>query len=154
MASESARLLREAGVPYALVDLPRIGEAWPPPADDPWNEHLIHRNLASLWLNFREAGASRLLLSRVLEARSLLRYIADAVPGSEITVVRLRAPLELLHRRLRARESPRAADWYLNVATILFERMEQSHVEDHIVDNDTLSPLEVAETVLGCVGWL
>lgn len=68
VGSESARLLREAGLPYALVDLPHTGRAWPPPANDPWNERLTHRNLALMWLNFREAGAGRLILCRVLEA--------------------------------------------------------------------------------------
>ena len=154
VASEAARLLREAHVSYALVDLPRIGEAWPPPADDPWNERLIHCNLASMWPNFRAAGASRLLICRVLECRSLLRYIADAVPGSDIKVVRLRAPLALLHERLSARQSPRPADWYVNAATYLVERMERSHVEDHLVDNDGRLPYEVAQDVLRCVGSL
>jgi DNA polymerase III delta prime subunit len=154
VASEAARLLREAHISYALVDLPRIGEAWPPPADDPWNERLIHCNLASLWSNFRAAGATRLLVCRVLECRSLLRYIADAVPGASIVIVRLRAPLNLIHERLRARESPRSADWYIEVATYLFEKMEESRVEDYLVDNDGRLPHEVAEHVLRCAGWL
>lgn len=154
VASEAARLLREAHVSHALVDLPRIGEAWPPPVDDPWNERLIHRNLANLWENFRLAGASRLLICRVLECRSSLRYVADAVPGANITVVRLRAPLDLLRERLIARESPRPADWYLNAATYLVEKMEQSRVEDYLVDNGSRLPQEVAKDVLRCVGWL
>jgi chloramphenicol 3-O-phosphotransferase len=154
VAAEAARLLREAQVSYALVDLPRIGEAWPPAPDDRWNERLIHRNLACMWSNFRAAGASRLLICRVLECRSLLRHITDAVPGSSITVVRLRAPLELIHERLRAREHPRPADWYLNVATYLFERMDQSPVEDYLVDNENRPPHEVAEDILLRVGWL
>jgi tRNA uridine 5-carbamoylmethylation protein Kti12 len=134
VASEAARLLREAHVSYALADLQHLGNAWPPPPDDQWNERVIHRNLACMWSNFRAAGASRLILCRVLECRSLLRHIADAVPGSKISVVRLRAPLDVLHTRLRARDHPRAADWYLNVATYLFEKMEQSRVEDYLVD--------------------
>ena len=154
VASEAARMLREAHVSYALVDLPRIGEVWPPAADDPWNERVIHSNLASMWSNFRAAGASRLLLCRVLECRSLLRYIADAVPDSDIVVVRLRAPWELVRERLIARESPRSADWYLNVASYLVAKMDESRVEDHLVNNDHRLPREVAKEVLRCVGWL
>jgi hypothetical protein len=105
VAAQAAWLLREANVPHALVDLAWIEQCWPVPADDPWNERLSHRNLASLWANFREAGADRLILVRVLEARSLLRRVAEAVPGAEITVVRLRAPLAVLHTRIRSREA-------------------------------------------------
>jgi predicted kinase len=135
VASEMGRLLREANVSYAIIDLPRIGDAWPPPPDDPWNEHLIQENLACMWANFREAGASRLIICRVLEKRSLLDSILDNVPGANITVVRLRVPLDVLQERLRAREHPLPADWYLNAATYLSEKMEQSRVEDYLVDN-------------------
>jgi len=96
---EAARLLREARVPHAAVDLAQIGAAWPPPADDRWNERIAHRNLACMWSNVREAGAERLLLERVLEARSLLRHVVAAVPGARITVVRLRAPRKRSWRR-------------------------------------------------------
>jgi hypothetical protein len=45
------------------------------------------------WDNFRQAGADRLILVRVLETRSLLRQVAKAMPGADITVIRLRVPL-------------------------------------------------------------
>lgn len=90
--AEAARLLTEAKVPHAAVDSASIGDAWPAPPDDRWNERLIHRNLACLWSNFREAGAERLLLARVLEERSLLRHVEAAVPGARVTVVRSRTP--------------------------------------------------------------
>ena len=106
VAAQAAWLLREANVPHALVDLVWIEQCWPVPADDPWNERLSHRNLAGMWLNFRQAGADRLILVRVLEDRSLLRHVAEAVPGAEITVVRLRAPLAMLHARIRSRGNP------------------------------------------------
>ena len=88
---EVAGLLKQCRLPHAAVDLDRIADAWPPPADDPWNEVLTHRNLACLWANFHAAGAERLVLASVLEARSLLRHVEAAVPGADITVVRLRA---------------------------------------------------------------
>jgi hypothetical protein len=47
IAAQAGWLLREADVPHAVVDLPWIGQCWPVPAGDPWNERLSHRNLAS-----------------------------------------------------------------------------------------------------------
>jgi hypothetical protein len=89
-----------------------------------------------------------------VEARSLLDSIREAVPGANITVVRLRVPLEALQQRLRAREHPRPADWYLKVATYLCEKMEKSPVEDHLVDNGDRYPEEVAKEVLRRLRWL
>ncbi len=154
VAEEASALLSNAGVPHALVDLARIGVCWPAPPDDPWNERLAHRNLACMWQNFRAAGAQRLVLCRVLEARSLLRHVIKAVPGADITVIGLRAPLEVLHARIRGREAGRDLDWYINAATHLSDKLERTVVEDHCIDTADRSAREVAEQALRLVGWL
>ncbi len=153
VAAEAARLLREAKIPHALVDLAWIEQCWLAPADDPWNERLTPRNLACLWVNFRQAGADRLILVRVLEARSLLRHVAEAVPGAEIRVVRLRAPLAVLHTRIRSREASDPS-WFLGAATHTAKVMEQAQVEDHLVDNQDRPVAVVAGEVLRLAGWL
>jgi chloramphenicol 3-O-phosphotransferase len=139
--------------PHALVDLDRIEQCWPVLADDPENERVSHRNLACMWANFREAGADRLIFVRVLETRSLLRQVTEAVPGARFTVVRLRAPLAVLHERIRFREA-RDPDWFLGAATATAEVFEQANVEDHLVDNENRPAPVVAEEVLYRVGWL
>ena len=135
IANEAAWLLRQAGVPHALVDLDRIEQCWPIPADDPGNERVSHRNLACMWTNFRQAGADRLIFARVLETRSLLRRVTEAVPGAQITVVRLRAPLSVLHDRIRSREASDPS-WFLGAATHTAGVFERAQVEDHLVDNE------------------
>ena len=152
VASAAAYLLREAGVPHAAVDLATIAMAWPVP-DDPWNERLAHRNLACMWANFQRAGADRLLLARVLEARSLLRHVVTAVPGAKVTVVRLRAPLAVLQARIRAREAGDPS-WFLGAAAHTAQVLEQAGVEDHLVDCANRPVLEVAQEVLHLAGWL
>ena len=153
VTGEAARLLSEAGIPHAMADLAVIGACWPPPADDRWNEGLIHANLACMWENFRRAGARRLLLCRVLEARSLLGRVAAAVPGADITVVRLRAPRELVQARIVVREAGRDPQWYLDTADYLFDRLEHARVEDHVVDNGDRPVAQVAADVLHAAGW-
>ena len=153
IAAEAAWLLRQADVPHALVDLDRIEQSWPVPADDPGNERVSHRNLACMWANFRQAGADRLIFARVLETRSLLRRVTAAVPGAQITVVRLRAPLAVLHERIRSREAS-DPDWFLDAATHTAEVFEWAHVEDHLVDNENRPATAVAKEVLHRVGWL
>ena len=44
------------------------------PADDPWNERVSHRNLACMRANFRQAGADRLILVRVLHRAGWLHH--------------------------------------------------------------------------------
>src|SRR2546429_1155469 len=136
VTGEAARLLSEAGIPHAMADLAVIGQCWPPPADDQWNEELIHANLACIWENFRRAGASRLLLCRVLEARSLLRRVVEAVPGADITVVRLRAPRELVQAPIMAREPGRDPQRDLDPAASPFDRLGHARGEDPVGDND------------------
>ena len=154
VTGEASSLLREASIPHAVLDLAVIGGCWPPPPGDRWNEDLIHRNLACMWANFQRAGAGRLLLCRVLEARSLLTRISAAVPGAEITVVRLRAPLETVRSRIRAREAGRDPRWYLDVAEYLAPRLDDAHVEDHTVGNHDRPVTETAAEVLRVAGWL
>jgi adenylylsulfate kinase len=152
--AEASHLLRQAGVPHAAVDLAWIGTAWPAPPDDRWNERLIHRNLACLWANFRESGAKRLLLARVLEDRSLLRHVEAAVPGARITVVRLRAPKGVVEARIRHREEGRDPSWFLAAAGYLVDVLERSDVADHIVENDNRPVADVAAEALRAAGWL
>ena len=144
-------LLAERGIRHACVDLPQIGKAFPVPESDPWNEELSHRNLASMWQNFQAVGAERLIVSRVLESSSGLRRISEAVPGAEITVVRLRAPLSVVHRRIRARNAQ--PEWFLNAATELSQTMELHALEDFVVDNEAMSVDETAKVVLDLTGW-
>jgi hypothetical protein len=154
VAEEASGLLSDAQVRHALVDLARIGVCWPAPRDDPWNERLAHRNLACMWSNFRAAGAQRLLLCRVLEARRLLRHVVQAVPGADITVIGLRAPVDILHARIRSREAGRDPDWYLAAAARLANELQRSTVEDHRIDTVDRSAREVAADVLRLARWL
>jgi chloramphenicol 3-O-phosphotransferase len=109
-------------------------------------------HLACVWSNFRSAGAERLIFCRVLEARSLLRYVTGAIPGAAATVVQLRVPLELIRQRLSSREPQ--PDWYLDAASYLTSRLDASEVADFIVDNGERAPDDVAAEILGLVGWL
>jgi hypothetical protein len=152
VASEASALLREEHRPHALLDLAVIGMCWPAPVDDPWHEILVHRNLACMWVNFAVVGAQRLILCRVLQARSLLRRVEDAVPGADITIVRLRAPLDVLHARLSRREAGDPS-WFLDAATALHPALEQPGLADHVVDNAARPVRDVAQEVLQVAGW-
>jgi chloramphenicol 3-O-phosphotransferase len=150
--SAASSLLSVAGVPHASVTLSDVGRLYPTPADDEWNERIAHRNLQSLWRNYAAEGAERLLLERVLETRSLLSRIVAAVPGADIKVVRLRAPLPLLRERIAARQAEDPA-WYLGAAEYLHSVFDTAGVEDFVVDNVDRPVRDVAADVLRLAGW-
>lgn len=153
VAAEAARLLREARVPHGLVDLDDLERCWPVPADDPWNERVAHRNLACVWANYQQAGAGQLILTRVLEDRSLLRRVARAVPGAAVTVVRLHAPLAVIQARIRSREAVDPG-WFLGAAAHTAQLFEQAGVEDYLIDNENRPVTAVAAELLRQTGWL
>jgi broad-specificity NMP kinase len=156
MLDRMSRLLREANVPHATVDFDQLTTAFPrSPADDVWGTQLGLANLASIWRNYQTAGADRLLIARVLEARSELEGYRTAVPGAEITVVRLRAPLKALRARLRERGGSEASLlWHLGRAVELARQMDESRVEDVLVETEERDPTELAHQVLVQLGWL
>lgn len=151
---EAHRLLNEGHVPHATVVLEEIERCWPVPAEDEWNERVAYRNLASLWSNFAAAGAGRLLLEMVLEQRSQLRHLEEAIPGADVTVVRLRANLSLIEERVQTRAPHAASEWHLGAARWLTPRMDAWAVEDHLVENGHRPLKEVAMEVLRLAGWL
>jgi hypothetical protein len=92
---EADVLLIEAGSHHATVELEEIARCWPN-AIEGSRTTFAYQNLATLWSNFIAVGASRLLLSALVEQRSDLRLVSEAIPGAAITVVRLHAPLSAL----------------------------------------------------------
>ncbi|QIS21002.1 hypothetical protein [Nocardia terpenica] len=114
----------------------------------------MHANLACMWENFRRAGAERLVLCRTLEHRSLLRSIEQAVPGAEITVIRLTAELGEVQARIRSRESGRDPQWYLDMAEYLVDKLANAAVEDHVVSNQNRSAADAAREAMRLAGWL
>ncbi|NGY57606.1 AAA family ATPase [Lentzea sp. NEAU-D13] len=142
--------LAAASVPHAVIDLDRLRQRWPSPADDPFDLELELRNLSAVARNYAEAGAHRLVLAGVLERRAdRSRYAAAA--GAKLTVCRLKADLSVIRKRLVARHHDSALQWHLNRAEELEKIFAEAWVEDFVGDAD--QPVaEVAQDVV--TGWL
>jgi hypothetical protein len=105
VAIEASAQLQAAGIAHALVDADELDRIFPAPPGDPHKTALTQRNLAAVWENLSTAGAPRLILTMV--AASLereLAWVRVAVPGAQITVVRLRASESTLLERVRRRQ--------------------------------------------------
>ena len=149
---EADSFLIEAGVCHATVELEEIARCWPK-AIESSRASFVCQNLATLWSNFAVVGASRLLLSGLVERRSEVERVATAVPGADVTVVRLHAPLPVLEQRIRLRE-PASPDGELDGARWWSRHFEGEQPEDYLVATDQRPVREIAREVLRLAGWL
>ncbi|WP_030675330.1 hypothetical protein [Streptomyces rimosus] len=104
-AYEISHQLGRADIPHAVIDTDQLDQVhpWPPPGLAP--DELSRRNLAAVWTNLAEVGHTRLILTGVfVTLERELTWIADAVPGADITAVRLTADVPTLEHRVRRRE--------------------------------------------------
>jgi hypothetical protein len=149
---EADALLIQVGSNHATVELEEVARFW---SDEIEGSRTIfaYRNLAALWSNFLAAGASRLLLSALVEQRSDLRLVSEAIPGAAITVVRLHAPLLALEQRLQLRDPASLEDELLG-ARWWTQHFKEVRVEDHVVETENRQVGEIAREVLRLGDWL
>jgi chloramphenicol 3-O-phosphotransferase len=146
---EIARALRQRQIPNAFVDVDALAYAFPVPPDDRFQQRLALRNLADVWRNHQASGARVLVLARVLETRDGLEGYRQVVPGAAVTVVRLRASLEVLTERLLRRGDPE----HLERARELINLLDQTRTEDLLVETDAKLPAALAQEIIAALDW-
>jgi hypothetical protein len=149
---EADALLIEAGSSHATVELEEIARCWSN-AIEGSQTTFVYQNLASLWSNFVAVGASRLLLSALVQRRSDLRLVSEAIPGAAITVVRLHAQLSALEQRIRLRD-PDAPEGEVVGARWWTQHFNEVRVEDYMVETENRPVGEIAREVLRLADWL
>ena len=145
-------LLVEADSSHATVELEEIARCWSN-AIEGSRTAFVYQNLAALWSNFVAVGASRLLLSALVEQRSDLRLVSEAIPGATITVVRLHAPQSVLEQRIQLRE-PASPEGELVGARWWTQHFSEVRVEDYVVETENRPVGEIAREVLRLADWL
>jgi adenylylsulfate kinase len=141
---EVGHVLRERGVPYALVDLDWlcwVGE----PAGVTVQEVLV-ANLAAVWPTFARAGVEAVVLARHVRAAADVESIRTAVGGS-LDVVGLDVPRAELEERIRSRDSGSDLDEHLA------ELDEPVALDVPAVANAGRPARETAVSVLAAAGW-
>lgn len=152
LAYECNDALGERRIPNAAIDLDALTAQWPPSSK--WNADLMFENLALLWPNYQAHGAERLVLAHVLEDGTERERYRAAVPGAELTVVRVVAPEVLRLDRLRGRMPPGPSlDWHLRRTVELEAVLARAGVEDLVIENGDRPVRDVVEDLLALVGW-
>jgi hypothetical protein len=154
VAFETMALLEANDTPHAFFDGDWFTYFHPKPVDDPFGERFAIEALRVLVPQLREElGLDRLILARVLWERDSLGRYRQAIPDAEITVVRLDAPLDVIDARIRHREAGAAVDWYLARARELDAHWKAHPVEDLLVETADRSVGEIAQEIVGAMGW-
>ncbi len=136
--------LSRAGIKSGYLDTDQIGLCYPAPADDPDNYHVKARNLGAMWPTFRAAGVRCFVVSGGIYTRDIVRTYADLIPGTALTLCRLRVN----HQELRERILHRG--WLTHLAEEAVqdaEALDRSDVADLCIDTDGLSIPDVARLV-------
>lgn len=100
---EVAQAWQRAGDTTGFADLRQLGFLRPAPAHDPGNHRLRAANLAAAWHHFHAYGARRMVVVGKVGHPGQVRHYADALPAATLTLYRLHASPEELHRRIRLR---------------------------------------------------
>ena len=141
--------LSRAGTATAYVDLDQLGLCYPAPDDDPSNNRVKARNLGEVWAGFRAAGAQCLVVSGIVDDAEEVRRHADLLPGTALTVCRLR----VAHDELRDRIARRGWLLYLTEDSVRNAvELDRTDFADLVVDTGGLAVAEVVARVRDA-GW-
>ena len=120
-----------------------------------YGNELMFQSLAAVWRIYRERGARRLLVARVIGHDCELAEYRSAVPGAEVTVCRLIAPVGLMQTRLHAREVGSGHDSALARSAELDGILNDATVECVTWGNGHMGPVsDVALELVGTANWL
>ena len=120
---------------HAVIDLDELARMRPALADEPAWGNLTVKNLRAVWPNYRALGIRRVVLAGVVRSATTVEAYRSAIPGAELTIVRVRAAHDTLHARLRHREPGTKRTFLLDVASQLDDHIAGLGVEDFAVDN-------------------
>ena len=153
VATDIGELLGGRGEPVAIIDLDWLGWFHGPDGDGPNIDELIVKNLEALWPNFVGAGARYLVMTRAIQTREQIESIRRALPDVDLKVATLTSPPDLTEQRLRARDTGDILAGHLADSVAMAIAIAPLPADIRI-ENDARPVREVAEELLGKMGWL
>ena len=146
--AEASDILAANRIAHAAIDVDALAIVHAPAVPD----DLLYRNLAAVWGN--AAGVDTLLLAYAVENQAVLNRVQETLPGAEVIVCRLRAPLETMRQRVRLREPGFLQEQFVARVAELETLLDRAGVEDFVIHNAGRSVTEVAREMLTRAGWL
>lgn len=153
VAWEISELLEDHAVSHAVIDADAC-YLFPRPKADPRGLNLYYNNLKSIWSNIQQEGIDRLILTKVIESQEDLDGIKKILPNTEIQVIRLQAPINIISQRLAKREIGSGYEWHLARATKFLDIWSRNTMEGKLIQADNRSVREIAQEILQVVNWI
>jgi len=149
---EISDLLTTAGIAHAAINLDALGIVHAPGVT---SDDLAYRNLAAVWHNYAGAGIEKLVIAEAIDTPEKLERIREAVPGANLVVCRLRAPIATMQQRVRVREPVLRQSELVARVVELDAMLDRAHLEDFAIDNgEDHSITDVAREMLARAGWI
>ncbi len=109
-------------------------------------------NLASVWGNFRAAGARFVVVAAVVESTVQRQRYAESLAGCDLVVVGLTADVDTIRGRLRRRDTGPRLERHLRALAQPASVPVEPAVADFTITNDG-TPARVAADILTHLGW-
>jgi hypothetical protein len=90
----------------------------------------------------------------VIESDQDLDGVRAAIPGADIRVFWLVAPLDTITERITSKGVPTARDWCLDRSAALIETWDTRPLDAEIVHTDGRDVTEIAAEIVARSGWL
>jgi adenylylsulfate kinase-like enzyme len=144
--------LASAGAHVAFADSDQLCMCYPAPPGDPGRQHVKALNAGAIVANFRAAGAQCVIINGVLDPAGLE---SEFLPEAEVTICRLRARRDEIHRRFTGKHAGRDdIDRLLREIDDEIRLMDHSGFADACVDTTDVPAAEVAARVrAACADW-
>ncbi|SCE94815.1 AAA domain-containing protein [Micromonospora chaiyaphumensis] len=156
VADAVGRALTDAGHVTAVVDTDLLAQFGPPPSVGPAGgrvyDELKYVNLASVWANFRAAGARFVVVAAAVDSVAQRERYKESLAGCDLTVVRLIADSDTVRDRLRRRDTGPKLERHLTALARPRPSPATTAVGDLTITNDR-TPAEIAAETLARVGW-
>jgi hypothetical protein len=157
-----------AGLTTGYVDLSQIGFLEPAAAGDPDNQTLRARNLAAIWRNYRDAGATHLVATGMIASQADVQLYTAELPGTEVSLIRLRDGSGELRQRLMSRgaggswpepgdrlrgQSAEFLSGVADQAAQTAQALDRSDLSGQALETAGRSPDESASMIRDALGW-
>ncbi len=156
IAAALSDLLTEHEIPHGMIDVDYVRWCYPAPPEDRFHSKLGRRNTAAVAANYREAGARVIVLADVVERQEQRTEYETAIPDAEVSIVRLRVPMDLIAERLKVRQwdSEESLEWHLRRAPELEAIMNERGIGDLVIDVGKRAPQAVAAEIAMRLGLI
>ena len=151
IAEAMSAILKTHEIPHAFIDRDALSNSWP--TRGPFNEEVARKNVETVWANFREAGADRLVVAGVIENATDLEWYRAAL-DLRMVLVRIKASPETRASRIRLRDTGASQEWHLNRTLELDTILDEAGLENFTAENEGGAVSDVAHEILERVNWL